>query len=386
MQGFESLQSRVNSELGRLKEFGRLRDISKTVLPTIVTADLSHNDYLSLRFNHKLSQLVTSAITNAPIGSGASRLLGCHDEEITEFESKFSHFKKAPSTLLFQSGYTANESVITTLAHRNSSIYSDQFNHASIIDGIRMSVVPKKNIHKYKHLDYEELECQLAKSNSETNFIITESVFSMDGDIANLNKLTELANTYRGVLIVDEAHGVGVFGTNGNGVISAQNIAHENIISVNPFGKAFANQGAAVCGPQWVKDYLVNKARAFIYSTAPSPKIAKSLSVTTDFIARATFARIKLIENAANITCQLRELGFDCLNTKSQIIPVIIGSDHNTVAAAEFLKSHGILCFAIRPPTVQENTARLRLSLNANLEEPQIDHIVATMKTLAESL
>jgi len=364
-----------------------LRKLGNTVPPVPGSLiDLSHNDYLGLRWDRKFQKQAHESGANSLIGGSASRLLGGQFSEFEELENAFAQFKQAESALYFSSGYSANESVITCLAHRNTAIFSDRLNHASIIDGIRLSPLPKSRIHIFNHIDMNDLEKKLQASTAETNLIITESLFSMDGDKAPLNRLNELATKYSGLLVVDEAHATGIYGKNGRGLLDEAGIGHDQLISINTCGKALGVQGALVCGPKWFKEYLINKARSFIYTTAPSPKIAAAVMVALNYVADLDDRRERLKYLSDFLRQELNELGYNTLNSNSHIIPVIVGGDQNAVKAAGHLAECGIQSFAIRPPTVPEGTGRIRISMHANLSEVDVAAIIEAFRTLKDLL
>jgi 8-amino-7-oxononanoate synthase len=377
MRSFNQLKDRFTAELARLDEIGRKRalvtPIPQVGMPQI---DLSHNDYLGLRTDRVFQKNAHEAGSKSLVGGGASRLLGGQFPEFEELESAFASYKGAESALYFPSGYSANEAVVTCLAHRKSEIFSDQFNHASIIDGVRLSPLPKTKTHIFKHASESDLEDALQKSDAESNIILTESLFSMDGDFAPLVEYYSLAEKYNGILVVDEAHATGLYGKNGNGLISELGLDHKHIISVNTCGKALGTQGALVCGPQWFKDYLINKARSFIYTTAPSPKMAAAVLEAINHVSTLDERRERLKYLSSTLLSELKELGYDTLNSNSHIIPVIMGTDQKAVEATIHLNKSNVKTFPIRPPTVPEGTARLRLSLHASLSEVDLAYII----------
>jgi 8-amino-7-oxononanoate synthase len=390
MEGFESLKLRCTGELERLEAQHRRRYLNESQKSNHpVTIDLSHNDYLGLRSNAPFNQAVLAQLAPHPAGSGASRLLGAESRAIEELESKFTTFKGAESALYFPSGYAANEALMTCFGTRHVEVFSDRMNHASIIDGLRLSALPKQKKHIYAHLDLHDLEEKLQHSTAETNLIVTESLFSMDGDIAPLRALQDLAKTYRGLLVVDEAHATGVYGVGGAGLINHFELDHDHMISVNTCGKAMATSGALVCGPNWVRDYLINKARSFIYTTAPSPLLAKASCVSLDFIEKASPQRQHLLGIAHDLKAHLDDLGYNTgsnAGPTSHIIPVILGSDQAALQAAANCREVGVKVLPIRPPTVPEGTARLRVSLNATLDRAQVDQLKRLFENLRRSV
>ncbi|MDE3270263.1 MAG: 8-amino-7-oxononanoate synthase [Pseudomonadota bacterium] len=326
--------------------------------------DLSHNDYLSLRADKNWQAELWEHCRGLPCGAGGSRLLGGEFFALQELEAQFAEFKCAPAALYFNSGYAANEACLPALAValEDSHFFSDARNHASIIDGFRLAKIPANKRTIYPHLDMNALEHGLRQSSAKLNVIITESIFSMDGDMCDLPLLMSLVARYRGLLVVDEAHAVGVRGERGAGLIEEQGIAHEQIISINTCGKALGVCGAFVCSPVWFKDYLINTARPFIFTTAPSPWIAAALSATLPRIQQLNFKRTQLRLFADHIRAELRAKGFDTGKSCTQIIPVLATSSTQALSWSKELARQGIIAPAIRPPTVAQ--PRLRLSVS----------------------
>ena len=371
-----SLLNRIQSELDALREkdqFRVLRDINKDDL-----LNLSSNDYLGLSAIPELREEFYKKLQDCPtdeayaLSSSSSRLLTGNHPGYVELEQTLSRMYNGRAALVFNSGYHANIGMLPALTTKKDLILCDKLNHASIIDGIRLADAAFK---RYPHLDYNALEKLLKKNSAQYDniFIITESIFSMDGDAADLRKLVELKQKYKATLIVDEAHSVGVFGDTGCGLAEEQGVLDEVDIIVGTFGKAFCSAGAYAVMDEAVRDYLINKMRSFIFTTALPPVVVN----WSRFVLNKTVGMKKRREHLLKISAKLRE----ALNSigDSQIIPFIVGENSAAVALSEKLREAGLLVFAIRPPTVPAGTARLRFSLNAALTEEDIDKILEVL-------
>jgi len=358
----EFLQQRISQELSNLEKSGLRRRLSP---PTGI--DLSSNDYLALSSHPFIKQRMAEAVLKSGCGATASRLLRGEREEFTKVEKLFATFKGTKAALYFGSGYAANIGVLTSFLTSNDLVFSDQLNHASLIDGLRLSsarkiIFPHCNLAVLKEL-LEKETCLGQK------FLVTESIFSMDGDQAPLKEYAELCQATNTALIVDEAHAIGVYGSHGTGLIEDTAIANSVFLSINPAGKALGVSGAFVAGPDWAIDYLIQSARSFIFSTAPPPAIAAALEASLTIITSEKERRQQLLE----LAIYLRELlilnEIAILPGNSQIIPVILGDNERATNVALALQQSGFDVRAIRPPTVPVGTARLRISLNINLDQ-----------------
>lgn len=375
------LQERILTRLSQLEAQDQRRSLTP-IHTTSGTLDFTTNDYLGLRDNATFQQRCRLRIDSLPVGSGASRLLGGEHPIFAGVENAFAAFKGAESALYFSSGYAANEAIFSALQQQDFHLFSDALNHASIIDGIRLSRWPKEHFTIVPHRDLNALEIALKNSIAPCNVIALESVFSMDGDVAPLKAYAELAAQYRGVLVIDEAHALGVFGERGSGCLEAEGLSHKSVITVNPCGKGMAASGAFICGPRWLRDYLINTARPFIFSTAPSPWIAAALLESIQTVEGMKSERTMLQERGDMLRSELKKLGYNIGVSASPIIPVIMGANHAALHAAKILSEHGFNIKAVRPPTVPENTARLRLSLTASMKTEDLQRLASTFATL----
>ncbi len=384
-EGFHTLKERMKDHLSQLEARDQLRCL-QPIDPTAKLIDFTTNDYLGLRDDETFQQRCRVSAENLPVGSGASRLLGGEHSVFGTVEKEFAAFKKAESALYFNSGYAANEAIFAALQQTDFHLFSDALNHASMIDGIRLSRWPKERFTIVPHLDLVTLEKELAASRAVCNVIAIESVFSMDGDVAPLRAYVDLARRYRGVLVIDEAHALGVFGERGSGCLEEEGLNHNAIITINPCGKGMAASGAFICGPHWLRNYLINTARPFIFSTAPSPWVAAALQESIRTIERMKAQRESLKEKGNALRTNLKRLGYDIGASASPIIPVIIGKNNDAMRAAEILSTKGFKIKAVRPPTVPENTARLRLSLRASMTNEALKQLTQCFAELRDIL
>lgn len=323
--------------------------------------NLSSNNYLGFADNDEITEeFMSYAGKRYPFGSASARLLTGTLPVYEELETLISRLFGTEGTLLFNSGYHANVGINSLLAGTGDVIFSDKLNHASIIDGMQLS---RGKFFRYKHNDMQNLENLLKRerNNFKNAFIVSESVFSMDGDIADLVKLVELKNKYNCYLILDEAHAFGVFGEKGLGVCEELGIIQGVDLIVGTFGKAIGSMGAFVTGEKVLIDYLINKARSFIFSTSLPP-------------VNIAFSKW-IIENKLPFTYNARQnmltLGRK-LHSSSHIIPVIVGENDKTLELCDILYANGYFTLPIRPPTVPQGTSRLRLSLTADMTEQDL--------------
>src|SRR5579863_872455 len=314
---------------------------------------------------------MAEAVLREGCGSTGSRLLRGERACFAQVERSFAHFKSVERSLYFSSGYLANLAALTAFPEPGDVIYSDERNHASLIDGIRLSRARRV---VFPHNDVDTLARLLSEEESPAQrFVVVESLFSMDGDEAPLTEYAALCRTHHAALIVDEAHAVGIYGERGSGLIEARGVADDVFVSINTAGKALGVSGAFVAGSADAIEYLIQRARPFIFSTAPPPAIAAALAASLEVIADEPERRERLLARAR----YLRErLG---LTGDSPIIPIIIGENERAVAVARELQAAGFDVRAIRPPTVPVGTARLRITVNQGLSEEVLDRFAAVL-------
>jgi 8-amino-7-oxononanoate synthase len=368
------MNQRILAELSDLESRAELRS-----LEGVEGIDLSSNDYLGLATNPRMKQAILEGVNSAPrIASTGSRLLSGHDQAWTVLEHDFARWVGAEAALYFTSGYAANMGLLSALLRAEDVVFSDCANHASLIDGIRLTKCRRVI---FPHLDLNVLEEELRRNLpvSGARVIVVESIFSMEGDRAPLAHLAGLAERYGAELIVDEAHAIGVCGPRGSGCVAEAGLSARVLATVHTCGKALAAAGAFVCGTENLRRFLVNRARTFIYNTGLPPYFASQVAAGMSLAAGAERERARLIELSAFLRNELRTNAFDTARSDSQIVPVILGQNDAAVHFAEYLRTRGFGVRAIRPPTVPAGSARLRLSLTAKHTEDNLHSLVATM-------
>ena len=370
MRETDRLERRLRAGLDQLDRAGLRRTLRG---PSGI--DFSSNDYLGLSQHPLLKQRMAAAVCELGCGSTGSRLLHGERDAFSNVERRFAQFKNAERSLYFSSGYLANIAVLSTFAEADDVIFSDERNHASLIDGARLSRARKVI---YPHNDVAALARLMGEeSGAGQKFVVTESLFSMDGDFAPLAEYAPLCREHGAALIVDEAHAVGIYGARGSGWMEACGVESDVFVSINTAGKALGVAGAFVAGPDWAMETLVQRARPFVFSTAPPPALAAALEASLDVIAAEPERRVRLLERAAYLHGWLDAGGM------SQIIPFILGSNERATATAAALQERGFDVRAIRPPTVPEGSARLRISVNVNLSEDVLDRFAAALHDIS---
>jgi 8-amino-7-oxononanoate synthase len=369
------LQKQLAEELQKLEERGQRRNLAE-----IEGVDLCSNDYLGLARNPKLKEAAVAAIQeSARTGGTGSRLLSGHSRAWDELEEEFAAFAGTEAALYFGSGYAANIGLLTSLLSKDDIVFSDELNHASLIDGIRLSGAHKVIL---PHLDLSRLESALIDYSGERcrKLIVTESVFSMDGDVADIEALIRLADKYRAGLIVDEAHATAVHGPSGKGMAAATGHTANVIATVHTCGKALASAGAFVCCSRTLRDYLINRARTFIFTTAMPPYLAGQIRAALHLSVGMDAERSALRGVAREFAASLRQDGWDLSGSTTQIVPAIVGSNEDAISAAEHLQKAGFAVRAIRPPTVPEGRARLRFSLTSIVPKDDLVRLHAALE------
>lgn len=348
--------------------------------------DFASNDYLALADDPRLKQAIVVALDRGvPVGSGGSRLLRGNAPEHELLEEEAARFFHCESTLFFANGYGANSALLSALPQKGDLIVYDRLIHASVHEGMRLSRADRAVA---EHNDAGSFADVIAKWRGKGGmgrvWLVVESLYSMDGDQAPLADLAALADANDGVLLVDEAHATGVFGPDGRGLAALLD-GRDNVIVLRTCGKALGCEGALVCGPKVVTDYLVNRGRGFIFSTAPSPLMAAAVREALRICADEPERRERLFALVAHAEAVLAPLGIP--PTGSQLIPIVIGGDDRTMAAAGAMQAAGFDIRGIRPPTVPSGTSRLRLSLTLNASSDDVDTLAARLAdVLAEVL
>jgi 8-amino-7-oxononanoate synthase len=352
--------------------------------------NFSSNDYLGLSSHPEVVRAVARSLRKHGFGSGASRLLSGTSLSHKKLEERIAQFKKTAATLLFNTGYAANTGIIPALAEADTVIFSDELNHASIIDGIRLS---RAEVAVYNHRDTVHLESLLTKYSSQkrkgikNKVIITDTIFSMDGDIAPLNDIISLCRKYRALLMIDDAHATGVLGKTGRGGLEHFGIKPDNIIQMGTLSKAAGCYGGFAAGSKNMITLLTNRARSFIYSTSLPPAVAEAGVKAIDIIdRRSKRLRKRLWDNRKRLYQGLQGLGFNTLGSETPIIPIFAGNVENVLKIGNYLFRHNIFAPAIRPPTVPEGMCRVRFSVTAAHTDRDIDYVLEKMEKYKASL
>ena len=336
---------------------------------------LSSNNYLGLADHPALKEAAARALERYGVGAGASRLVAGSLEPLHALEDHLARFKGVEAALVFGSGYLANLGTIAALAGADDVILSDALNHASLIDGCRLS---RAAVNVYRHRDTEHLEALLRTSReARRRFVVTDSVFSMDGDVAPLERIVELARRHDAAVVVDEAHGVGVFGRTGAGLAASLGLEREVDVHIGTLSKALGAYGAYVAGSRSLVDYLLNRARSFVYSTGLPPAVAAAADAALGLIEVEPERIARLHANAHRLREGLARAGFTIGSDDSPILPVMVGEAQPALDLAEALFARGLYVIAIRPPTVPAGSARLRVTPIATHTPAQLDAAVA---------
>ena len=333
--------------------------------------NLSSNNYLGLASHPELKAAAAKAALDEGVGTGASRLISGTMRLHGLLEERLARFKGQEAALVFNSGYAANLGLISTLVGRDDAVFSDELNHASIIDGCRLS---RADVRIFPHKDMNALEGLLAAAGRyRRKLIVIDTVFSMDGDIAPLPEVAELAERHGCILMVDEAHATGVLGPGGRGAVAHFGLEGRVPIQMGTLSKSFGSFGAYVCGSRALVDYLVNTSRPFIFTTALPPAVLAASLAALDVIERYESLVQRLRHNAERLRLGLAGLGFDIMGSQTQIVPVLVGDNARALEMMGLLKEQGVLAVAIRPPTVPPGTARIRSNVMATHSDADLD-------------
>ena len=338
--------------------------------------NLTSNNYLGLATDPRVAEAAAAAARAYGASVSASRLLCGSTPLHEELEGRLAALKGQEAALLYSSGYLANLGALTALARPGDVIFSDALNHASIIDGCRLSGARTE---VYRHGDAAHLAELLAASPSRRRLIVSETVFSMDGDVAPLPALVELARTHDAVLVLDEAHATGVLGPSGEGALARFGLDPDGIVIVGTLSKALASSGGFVAASSTVIDYLVNRSRPFIFNTALPPASVGAALAALDIVAAEPDRRARLDALASRLREGLVAVGYPPSESETAIVPLLLGSADAALAVERRLREAGILSRAIRPPTVPEGTARIRLNLIATHTAEDVDRVLAAV-------
>jgi glycine C-acetyltransferase len=378
----------IQVELEALKRQGlyrTLRRVESEQGPTLIldgreVLNFSSNNYLGLANHPALRKAAKEAVDRYGCGSVASRLISGNMTLHEELEEKIAKLKGTEAALVFNSGFQANVGILATLVGDGDVIFSDALNHASIVDGCRLS---RADVIVCPHCDLEGLEGELKKAPATgRKLIVTETLFSMDGDEAPLSEIVELAERYGALVMVDEAHATGVFGPNGAGVVAKLGLGERVLVQMGTLGKALGGFGAYVAGSRELRELLINRCRSFIFTTSLPPPVLAAASAAIDLLYQEPQRRLALWHNCRALREGLRKLGFSLGESQSQILPLIIGDAEKCMAFSERLLQKGVFAQGIRPPTIPPGTSRLRVTLMATHTH---EHLHRALKTFEEA-
>jgi len=381
----------VDAELDALAARGLKRSLEPlgSAQGPVVTVDgrqlvnLCSNDYLGLAADRRLSAAAARAAEREGAGSGASRLVAGDLPVHGALERRLAAFKGTDAALLFNSGYHANAGVPGALVGRGDAIFSDALNHASIVDGC---VLSRAEPFRYGHLDVDELDELLAATKARRKLVVTDAVFSMDGDAAPLRDLADACDRHGAMLYVDEAHAVGVLGARGAGLAEELGVAHRVDVHMGTLGKALGSFGAYVAGTRRLVDLLVSKARTFVFTTALPPAACGATLAALDVIEAEPGRRERLHALALRMKAGLGRLGFDVARVVGPIFPVLLGTEERALAVSRALRARGFFVRAIRPPSVPRGTSRLRVTLTARHTDAQVDAFLGALEEVVREM
>jgi 8-amino-7-oxononanoate synthase len=381
----------ISRELSELRERSLLRQIPSVdngadkflTFEGRTLLNLASNNYLGLAGHFALKQAAIEAVEKYGTSSGASRLICGNYALFDELEAEIADFKGVDDALVVGSGFAANLLIVSALADRHTVVFSDKFNHASIVDGIRLSGARQV---RYRHNDMDHLASLLEKyAGVERKMLITDTVFSMDGDLAELATIVDFCQRHKVLSVVDEAHAAGIFGK-GRGLAAELGLADRVDVHMGTLGKGFGSYGAYIAGKSDLIEYLRNKGRPFIYSTALPPATVGASLAAVRLVRENPATGENLLAMAHDVREFLRSLGLDVGASETAIIPVVLGRNDTALAARDALVEQGVYVGAVRPPTVPEGTARLRISLRADLTKNDIGLFKKAVSDMMEML
>ncbi|MGB1799500.1 MAG: 8-amino-7-oxononanoate synthase [Gammaproteobacteria bacterium] len=339
--------------------------------------NFSSNDYLGFANNKKLKEQMIQAIEKFGLGAGSSQLLVGHSIVHSKLETRLAEFLHREAALVFSTGYQANLAIASALIDENTVVLQDKLNHASLIDSALLS---KGKLVRYKHNDVDHLKSLFEKHKNKKLILMTDGVFSMDGDYAPLLEIVDLCKTYNAILIVDDAHGIGVLGETGGGLLEELQLNQTKVpLLIGTFGKSFGASGAFISGSRLLIEMFIQKARTYIYTTALMPAIAATMTYTIDMMIDGDDLRKNIKELISVYKAGLSKNKLDQKTSTSHIQPYIVGDADKALQLSESLKDEKILVSAIRPPTVPKDTSRLRISLTATHSREQVEKLTASL-------
>lgn len=379
----EYLRSRENRSLYRYRLTLESPQAARVTVGGREYLAFCSNDYLGLANHPELIAAVCEGATQYGIGAGASHLVSGHSRAHHLLEEALASFTRLPRALLFSTGYMANAGIVTALIGRHDAIFADKLNHASLNDAALLSGA---RLSRYPHLNLAILERQLAASQARRKLVVSDAVFSMDGDVVPLPSLLELCERYDAWLLLDDAHGFGVLGEQGRGILAHFNISSPRIIYMGTLGKAAGVFGAFVAAQGEIIEMLVQRARSYIYTTAAPPFLSHALLKSLELIAGDAWRREKLVQLIKLLKQECHPLRWKLLPSDTPIQPLIIGENAEALQVSEALRQKNILVTAIRPPTVPAGTARLRISLSSSHDIEDVMELGATLREIERDM
>lgn len=338
------------------------------------------NDYLGLANDPRVIHRFKQAADEMGVGSGAAHLVNGHNYYHQALEEALAEFTNRPRALLFSTGYMANMGVISSMLNKQDAVYEDKWNHASLIDG---GLLSGARFQRYLHKDLDNLDRRLQKTQANHKMIVTDGVFSMDGDCADLPQLAATAKQHNAWLMVDDAHGFGVLGETGAGLCEAQNVSHDDVpVLMATLGKGLGTAGAFVAGSDALIEYLTNFARPYIYTTAMPAAVAAATLTSLQIVKTESERRAHLCSLISRFRSGAEQLGYELMPSSTPIQPIVVGEADKALKMAEALQQKGIHVTAIRPPTVPEGTSRLRITLSASHSESHIDQLLQALNDI----
>jgi 8-amino-7-oxononanoate synthase len=370
----------------RLDGLYRSRKVQDSMQGAEVVLDGQHclafcsNDYLGLSHHPQVIKAMQQGAHQYGAGSGAAHLINGHSRAHHALEEELAAFVQRPRTLLFSTGYMANLGVMSALLQRGDQVLEDRLNHASLIDA---GLLSGARFSRYKHADAFDLQQRLTGEHCGDRLVATDGVFSMDGDIAPLTELAQICGDADAWLMVDDAHGIGVLGQQGRGTLEHFGLSQTDVpILMGTLGKAFGTFGAFVAGSDELIETLINQARSYIYTTAPPPAVAAAARASLKLVQQESWRRDKLNSLINQFKSGAASLGLDLMPSHTPVQPLIIGESQHAIVCSQALLSNGIYIPAIRPPTVPEGSARLRISFSADHEEAHVTRLLDTLATV----
>ncbi len=386
-QALAAFLAEAGEQLRRLEKMGRRRRLQS---PN--GRDFCSNDYLGLANDPAIARALEAALRSGlPPGAASARLIRGEHPAFAELEQQFAAFCGAEAALFFSSGYAANCGLLSAVAGKNDLYFSDALNHASIIDGMRLSGAGRV---VFPHLDLDALQQALRRHPRvphQNRFVVVESIYSMEGDRAPLRELARLCAAAGALLIVDESHATGIFGPRGEGCVAEDGVREMVLASMHTCGKAFGAAGALVAGSRTLRDLLINRARTFVFATAPPPLLPVQIAAALDLSLAEPHRRVQVRRLARQLRTAVTQLAtrFPGLapplawaEPESPIIPIVLGTEQRAVAVAEMLRQRGFDIRAIRPPTVPEGAARLRVTVHASQTAPEVDELLSALEDI----